>query len=124
MRHTVRQYAEALTEGLEGKKESRRGEALARFVKMLRRNGDMQHLDRILVQYERMFLAKSGLVKIEIESPAKLSDALVHEIESSVGKPVVLIEKTNPKLLAGLRILLNDTLLIDATGKRRLESLF
>mgnify|MGYP003394656396 FL=1 len=62
--------------------------------------------------------------KVRIESAAPVSAQLKKEISEILGKKIVLEEKTRPDLLAGIKILVDDELLIDATGKRQLERIF
>jgi F0F1-type ATP synthase delta subunit len=122
MRYTTRQYAEALLESLEGKADKDREVILARFMSVLRRSGDARRLNEILVRYEEVFLKARGMVKVTLESASALPAAVKKEIEKALGKPIELIETIEPKLLAGLRILLDDRILIDASALRRLES--
>lgn len=123
MRYTTRQYAEALYESLEGKTGAARGRILAGFMNLLKRTGDVRKLDEILARYERVFLGATGKVKVVVESASPLPSSVKKEIGKALGKPAELVETINPGLLAGIRILLNDTILIDATALRRLERL-
>ncbi|HVS79896.1 MAG TPA: F0F1 ATP synthase subunit delta [Candidatus Paceibacterota bacterium] len=124
MRYSARQYAEALHKALEEKKGGERAEALTRFAALIRRNGDKSLLERILIQYERIDLEKSGTVKAEVETPEALAPHVRREIEKAIGKPVMLMEKSDPSLIAGIRILLNDTLRIDASARTMIAGLF
>jgi len=140
MKYLPGHYAKALYEALEGQdKEDRGGIAgkrgradeamLKRFVGIVRKNGDGKSLNTILARYEKIYLEKKGLKKIEIESASPISAAIKAEIEKAGGDAatsgkIILSEKVNPELLAGLKLLVNDTLLIDATGRTRIKKLF
>lgn len=124
MKHSARQYAEALIDALHGKEDKERLAVLRRFVRLLRRKGDNRQLKRIAVQYEKYLLKREKRVKLEVSSPEALSDKTRKALKEAVGKDLLLIEKIDPSLLAGIQILLDDTVLIDATGRRMLETLF
>lgn len=124
MKYSVRQYAEALYGALEGKAGDEREQVLRNFLNLVRRNHIEHSLNGIIREYEKHAIASRGMVKVHIETPESASDALKREIETAVGKPVEFSEKVNPHLLAGIRILVNDTILIDATALRRLEKLY
>jgi len=124
MKYSPRQYAEVLLSALEGKLEKERKEILKRFVSVLAKNRDLSRLGAILCELEREFFKKSGMKKIWVESVSPLSVGLRKEIEAAVGGKTYLHEKINPSLLAGIRILINDELLIDASARRQIEKLF
>jgi F0F1-type ATP synthase delta subunit len=148
MKYLPSHYAKALYEALEGQdKEGSGGIAgkggradgamLKRFAGIVRKNGDGKSLNTILARYEKIYLEKKGLKKIEIESASPISAAIKAEIEKAGGgtahgaiaggassDKVLLSEKVNPDLLAGIKLLVNDTLLIDASGRTRINKLF
>lgn len=124
MRYSSRQYAEALYESLKGKEEAARKPVLARFLGILRKDRRTAALPDILRHYERHALATEGKVKVHIETPDGASDHLKREIEKALGKPAAFSERVEPKHLAGVLLLVNDSLLIDATARHRLEGIF
>ncbi|MBI2121540.1 MAG: F0F1 ATP synthase subunit delta [Candidatus Sungbacteria bacterium] len=124
MKYSSKQYASVILSAFDGKSEKERKEILKRFVDVLAKNRDMARLGAILREIEREFLKKSGRKKIWVESVSPVSDDLRQEIEKTVAGKTYLYEKINPSLLAGLRILINDELLIDASAKRQIDKLF
>jgi F0F1-type ATP synthase delta subunit len=124
MTHTPKQYAEALYQALEKKSEVERLKVLKRFLAMLEKNKQMNSLRRILNYYERIFLKERGLVKVDIESASPLPTNVRDTIEKQLGKPMLVSEKVNADLLAGLTIIIDDRLSIDASGRTRLTHLF
>jgi F0F1-type ATP synthase delta subunit len=124
MTHTPKQYAEALYQALENKSEAERLKVLKRFLTMLEKNKQMNSLRRILNYYERIFLKERGLVKVDIESASPLPAKVRDIIEKQLGKPMLVSEKVNADLLAGLTIIIDDRLSIDASGRTRLTHLF
>ena len=91
---------------------------------ILLKNNDFSHLNSILGKVEKLYLTEEGVEKIYVESASPLSKNLREEIESALGKKVLINEKVRPNLLAGVRIILNEEILIDATGTQRLAKIF
>lgn len=124
MKYSNSQYAQALWEGLKGKSASERREVLKNFLVVLRKNRDGARLNRILEEVERASLKNAGMKKVEVESAAELSRGTKREIEAILGKKIVLSGKINPAILAGMKIMVDDELLIDATASRQLSQMF
>lgn len=123
MRYSSRQYAEALSEALEAKQGTSRRDVVRRFLTILSRNRDRKLLPAILRHVERQWLAQNNLAKVEIAAADPIAPALRREIEDLVGKRVAWTEHHDPTLLAGVRIVVDDELLIDATALRQLARL-
>lgn len=118
-------YAEALRAACaEHRSPKERQEIFRRFLNLLWRNHDTSKLAGILKDVERLELRARGLQKIEIASVAPLSPGLRREIKEIVGRKNVINEVLREELLAGIRVLINDEFLIDASGKRQLERMF
>lgn len=124
MKYSSKQYAIVLLSVLEGKSEKDRKEVLRKFVAVLAKNRDLARLGAILRETEREFLKQSGAKKVLVESASPVNPSLRHEIENAVGGKIWWYEKTTPEFLAGIRILINDETLIDASGKRQIEKMF
>jgi F-type H+-transporting ATPase subunit delta len=81
---------------------------------------------KIYDEFEKYRKEKDNLISVEVESAIKLDAGELEEIEKMVreksGKKPEITEKTNPKLLAGLRILVEDTM-IDSTVSTKLKNL-
>src|SRR3989344_5780051 len=124
MKYSPRQYAQAIYAALEREKEKQRPESWKKILLILRRNGDMNKLPAILRSFEKVYLEEEGLQKVEIETVSPLGSDLEKEIKNVLGKKLLLNKKINPKLLAGLTIMINDEILIDGSAKRRLDRIF
>ena len=124
MIHSSRHYAEALFEALDGKTGASRQHVLEEFITMIHKNHQSHSLNQILVHYEKVFLKKNGLRKVDVESASPLSSKLRKEIENAVGGDILLTETTKPELLAGMTILLDDSQYIDASAKTKINNLF
>ena len=123
MKYTNKQYAAALLAVVQNAAEKKRLEALERFLKILTRNHDYRHLPAILRQLERLHLTERGIQKVEIYAADPVPTDLKREIEKILAKKIIFIEKKNPDLIAGIKILINDELLIDASAKRQIQKM-
>jgi F0F1-type ATP synthase delta subunit len=123
MNYTSRQYAAALFDALADKEPAQRREILTQFLKTLDKNHDSHSLKRILVDYEKVFLKKQGMRKVDIESASPITEVVRTEIEKTLGKKILLTEKVNPELIAGLTLLVDDTAFIDASARTQINTL-
>lgn len=124
MRYTNIQYAKALVAALEGKREPEQKAIRQNFLRTLRTHRVWPRLNRILSEIEKEYLRGKQIRKVEVESASGLPEKVRREIFEIVGKNVDLRERANPELLAGMKILIDDELLIDASGRRQLRRLF
>lgn len=123
MRFTNAQYAQALYETLKDKKGKDRAASIRRFVALLQTHKVSSRIDRILEKFEAYSLAADGLLKIEVESAAPLSPEIRRDIHGAFKQKVFLDESVYPELLAGIKLIINNEILIDATAARRIDSL-
>jgi len=124
MRFNTRIYIKALLDALEKKEDEKKREILRRFLIILRKNRDLAKLNLILRGVEKEYLKRTNLKKINIEAAAKIKDPLRQKVLNIFGRKSLLIEKTNPELLAGIKIIVDNELLIDASGKKLIDTLF
>ena len=124
MRHSPKQYAQALLEALKDKPEREHKEIMKNFLVILAKNGDRSKLSSIIRDMEKGYLKEAGLKKVIIESPQPVSSKTKKEVEGILGKNIMVFEKINPELLAGIKILIDDTTLIDASAQSRINKIF
>lgn len=124
MKYRVTQYAQALHAALKNEPASKQKEIMRRFVVLLGRHRMSAKSGLIVSAYEKIVLRESGMRKVKIESAAPITEHLKKEISGILGKKILIEEKMNPELLAGIKILVDNELLIDASAKRQLEKLF
>jgi F0F1-type ATP synthase delta subunit len=124
MIHTSRQYAESLFGALEHKAPEARREILKNLLRVLDKNHDSSLLKRILIDFEKVTLHKEGMRKVEVESVSPLSEQVKKDIQATLGSDVVITEKINEELVAGMTILVDDSLFIDASARAQINSIF
>lgn len=123
MRYTDAQYAAALVGALEQKPEKKRAEIIGGFLRLLARNKDTRRLGLILGAAERIRLKKQGLSRVSVTSASPLAKKARDSITGLAGRKAVIEESADPGLLAGIRITIDDEVLIDASGRRRLAEM-
>ena len=124
MKFSVRIYAEALAKALDNKTKEEQKHAAEKLRQILIKNRDRQKLNQILAETEKIILKRAGAAKVLLEAAEPVSDKIKRQIKESVNKKVFFKEDVKPELLAGIKILINDELLIDASAKSRLNKIF
>lgn len=120
MKHPPQIYASAF---LEIPEKSLTKDALRNFLRILRKNGDLTKLPRILVELKKQYRKKYGTKDAEImlarENPEIVTK--MRHILKLKEEPRVVIKK---EILGGAVITINDEVLIDGSVKTRLQKLF
>lgn len=124
MKHTIQTYTAALLSALEGKAPGVQSRILRNFVELVYKSRDQNKLGLILKAVAKKLRKSSGLKEVLIESAAPLTGEAKKEIADIFENKAVIKEFIKPELLAGMRIVVDDELLIDASAKRQLERLF
>ncbi len=123
MRYSVKKYAEALYEATKGRRASEQEKLVVEFFRLLDRYHDRSLLPRIIEQYEKLRRKKEGVAKVEITMTKKVSAKIKSEIEKKVGKAEI-VEKVQPEILGGMKLIINEEYLIDGTFQGRVEKLY
>ncbi len=124
MKYATGQYATALGAALTNVPAAERPALIRRFLVMLRKNKDSRRLDAIIAKVEKQSLADQGLQKVSVASASPLTPELKKEIAATLDKKPLWEETVDPALLGGIRILIDDELLIDASARRQVERMF
>ncbi len=124
MKYTTKQYANSLLSALEGKSAKAQGEAIGKFLKILARNGDAQKRNQIMAEVKRVHLKKNKIHEVRVEMAANPPATLKKDLESALGKNIIFEDVLNPKLLGGIKILIDDETLIDASVRTQLDRMF
>ncbi len=124
MRNTAKQYTEALYEVIKDKGLVEQKKIIRNFLQLLKKRHVKASSNSMLRYFEKCYLKDHDMRKVEVESMNPLSDILKSDIKKSVGKQVLLYEKINPDLLAGIKMIVDNSLLIDASAKTKLAVLF
>lgn len=102
------------------------GSALSNFVQILSENGRLTILPEIIVQYEQLMLAVSGVKKATIYSAFPLSDEslaqLLSDLSGRFGDKLDAHVEVKPELIGGVKIEIGDQVL-DMSVQAQLNAL-
>ena len=124
MTYKTGQYAHALADALADAEPETARTRIRTFLKILKKHqmlGKAEHIARLT---ERLLTTRAGIHRVVLESASAVSSELRKDISNVLDGKVWLEEKIRPQLLAGVRILIDDETLIDASGDGRLVQMF
>ena len=124
MKYRVSQYAEALVAATEGKGEAEQKRIVKRFADLLARHRMIGKARMICVAYEKIVLRKKGMRSVWIETAIPASEKIKKDIQAMLGKNIHIEATTNPDVLGGITIVVDDEILIDASVRRQMENMF
>ena len=119
-RYTAKQYATALFESL-SEKGANEAALVKRFAKILVTNYDKAQLPKIAMQLKKLERAKLGRHDVVLTSAQPLEKSVIAEVKKKVGGSSGITEVVDPAVLGGLKVLINDELVIDGTLKSRID---
>ncbi len=125
MKYPPKLYARALAEvAIPELTVVREKEIVSRFLALLKKNGDLYLLPKIVAKAEKLLREKIGIRKVTIEIARQVKKPLEHLAKKFIQKSDILEEKINPDLIAGVKIIVNDEEQFDGSLKRKLQKLF
>ena len=119
-RFTAKQYATALFESLSEAKPSEQEMVLKSFAAILARNYDRSLFAKIAMQLKKLERSKAGAHDVVVTSARALAPSVLQQIGEKVGKNSRIREVIDPWVLGGMKVLINDELVIDGTLKTRI----
>lgn len=128
-RYTPKQYATALFESLQekglsaGRQRVNIDGVVKNFAKMLVGNYDRALLPKIMMQLKKLERTRVGRHDVVLTSARTLDREVVAEVKKKVGQQSNVVEVVDPSVLGGVRILINDEVVIDGTMKSRIARL-
>jgi len=123
MKTTPKQYAISLYEATKSASKEEAPELVANFIKLLRTNNDFSKVNRIINEYHVYYRKQKGIAKIKVSSNEKLSPATTSGIMKHFDKQVEMEEAIDENLLGGITLEIDDSILIDGSVKKKLETL-
>jgi F-type H+-transporting ATPase subunit delta len=126
MKLNAKQYAQALYESLQDTATKDHDKILDNFAQALALNNDTRMMDDIAAEYERLDKASKGIKIADVTSAHPMEKStekqIIEHLNKMVNGQVELRKKVDEKILGGVVIKLDDTL-IDASVKTSLEEL-
>lgn len=124
MKYSPKLYAQAFSKLAAGplvKTEETR--LVKNFFEVIKKNNDTHQLKKIFEETEKLLRMKSGRRKITIESARKVNH-IGARLKNFLKPDDIIEEKTNPELIAGVKIIVNDESQFDGSLKRKIGKLF
>lgn len=119
-RFTSKQYATALYESLSEAKPSQQEMVLKSFAQILVKNYDRSLFSKIAMQLKKLERANDASHDVVVTSARALDRSVLKQIGEKVGKNSRIQEVIDPWVLGGMKVLINDELVIDGTLKTRI----
>ena len=120
----IKLYAKALAEVIaKGKADISKEKIASNFVKLLISAGFEGKSKEILELAETMVLANQGKRKITFETARKSTSSQQKMLEKFVKSGDVVKEKINPELIAGIKIIINDSRQLDGSLQSKLQQI-
>ena len=116
-------YATALAEVL-AKKGINEEKVTKNFAKLLVREGLEKKSKEIFELAQDLILAKQGKKKITLETARKMTLQQKKIAEGFAKSGDVIKEKINPELIAGIKIIINNSKQFDGSMKSKLQNIF
>jgi F0F1-type ATP synthase delta subunit len=123
MKYKSKIYARALVDlVLSEKGESEIKKKIGNFLKILEKNGDIKKAKEIISLAENLYSKKTGNKKIVLETARKVN--LKNISKGIVKNGDIILEKINPELIAGVKIIINNEKQLDNSLKNKLDKVF
>jgi F0F1-type ATP synthase delta subunit len=116
-------YAKALAEVI-FKKGVNEKKIVENFLKLLAKNGMENKAREILSLAEDILLAKRGKRKIVFQTARKMTAGQKKLLNDFVKEGDIANEKINPELIAGIKIIINESMQFDASMQSKLQKIF
>ena len=124
MKYKTKDYAQALVEILSDKKALSDKKLLEGFVKLLERQNDLKKSNEIIDLAKFLLAKKNNKKSVVFESARKLSDTQRKTLLKSTATGDIVIEKINPELIAGVKIIVDNEKQLDQTLLKKINNLF
>jgi len=123
MKYNYKIYARALVSALDEAQDLAQKEKIIKnFLFLVQKNKDTRQLKKIVDFTSKILYKKEGYKRIVLET-ARAQNNLRSLFQKFFDEKDVIEEKINPKILAGIRIVIDDEKELDFSFKKRLELL-
>ena len=120
MKYSAKQYATALYESLSEAKPSQQDAVIKSFAQILVKNYDRSLFSKIAMQLKKLERSHAGSHEVVVTSARPLEVSVLKQIGEKVGKNSRIKEVIDPWVLGGMKVLINDELVIDGTYRARI----
>jgi F0F1-type ATP synthase delta subunit len=124
MKYSIKNYAEALASVVRQMKPGDGERTVRNFMGLLRKSGDETHAGKIIKEAARILLLQDGGREIVLESARSLAESSRKALQGFATIKDVVTLRTDPDLIAGVRVLVNGEQEFDGSLKGKLDKLF
>jgi F0F1-type ATP synthase delta subunit len=124
MKYPANIYGKALAEAIVGAKEKDGENIVKNFLALVRRNGDEPFLKKILAEADRFVREAEGIRKVTAEFAREPQGQARTFLKAFMKPGDVLEEHIDPRLIAGVKITVDDDMQLDGSLKGKLDKLF
>jgi len=124
MRYTPHIYAKALLESLAVASHVEHAGVIKRFLAAVRRRGDARHIPNIVDAVQAIERKRVGGRLVEVAFARRHKKSVLDTFRTLFGKHDEVVFRTEPELVAGLRITIDGERELDHSAARRIKKLF
>lgn len=124
MKYTPRIYAKALIESLAKASNGKEADIIKRFLVSVKRRGDARLLPDIVSAVREVEHKRVGGRFIEVTFARRHKKSVLDAFRALFAKHDEVVFRTEPELIAGVRITIDQEREFDQTAARRIKKLF
>ena len=124
MKYPPETYAAALWQAASSAPAAKRGEIVKRFVRLLKKTGDIGRAEKIAAAVEKLTVKAKGGRWITVEFARPIETKIKRHITDIFSAKDRIEEKINPNLVAGVRVTPDGAKEFDNSFQRKLKKLF
>ncbi len=124
MRYSALIYADAFLKSVKNAPISSVAAMVQRFIRVVEKNGDAPHLSRIADVIEKKMIRQNGGKTVTLEFARPLERTLVDTLRANFDEKDQITVVTNPELIAGVRVTINEEEELDHSMARTLKTMF
>lgn len=124
MKYTPRIYAKALIEALATVPDEAHSAIIKRFLASVRRRGDARHIPMIVDAVRDSERSRVGGRLVEVAFARRHKKSVLDAFRVLFGKHDDIVFRTEPELVAGLRVTIDGAREFDHSAARRIKKLF
>jgi F-type H+-transporting ATPase subunit delta len=128
MKVSVKKYAYALANALKDETDVNTvNQRVSNFLQILKKKGELNILKDFITTFKKIWRKENNMIKVEVTLPKELNESeeteLKSQLEKSLNKEVIIEKKINPKVLGGMKLVIEDEIILDNTLTNRLSNL-
>jgi F0F1-type ATP synthase delta subunit len=124
MKYRMNSYRDSFLAAVKGKSDSESKRITKNFLAILIRDKSFSKINEIMRAIHLEHLKRLGRKEIHAHSPSTLDSKTKKELHAIFGKDAHIKETVDPELLGGVKLLVDDEILIDSTAKRWIDEMF